>query len=162
MSDMNKWIGLGRVTRDAELKYTNSGTAVLNFSIAVNRSIPPRDGGEWKNEASFFDVQVWGKLAESKSQVLKKGKQVGIVAELRQDRWEQDGNQRQKIYLVAESIQPLAEARNAASTRQETATPEAASDDDWNWQPPKREAAAPAKQAQPAADEQLFDDDIPF
>ncbi len=111
MSDLNTVSLIGRVTRDGELKYTKSGTAVLGFGIAVNRSIPPADGGEWKNEASFFECQAWSKLAEQKAQILVKGKQIAIQGELRQDRWEQDGQSRSKVYIVANHIQALADPR---------------------------------------------------
>lgn len=144
MSDTNIVVEIGRATRDGELKFLNSGIAVLNFSIAVNRSIPPKDGGEWKNEASFFDVQAWGKLAESKNKSIVKGKQLCIRGELRQDRWEQDGQARSKVYIVAESIQPLADPRAQDSADHET------------------NGQARTGTARPAAVQTDFPDDIPF
>jgi len=145
MTDYNHWAGIGRLTRDAELKYLNTGTAVCNFSIAVNRSIPPKDdGGEWKNEASFFDVQLWGKAAESKAPKLLKGKQVLVSGSLRQDRWEQDGKARSRVYIVAESIQPLADGKKAGGAEEGC-----------------QESAAPGGEASPGAKDD-FSDDIPF
>jgi single-strand DNA-binding protein len=132
MTDYNHWAGTGRLTRDAELKYLPSGQAVCNFSIAVNRSIPPKaDGGEWKNEASFIDVQLWGKTAESKAHLLLKGKQVLVSGALRQDRWEKDGQTHSKIYIVAESIQLLADGKKTEgqATQQSTASDDDFSDD---------------------------------
>ena len=110
MSDLNKWVGIGRLTRDAELKYLNSGTALLSISIAVGKSIPPREGSEkWNNKTNFFDVVMFGKTAERKAEKLTKGRQVGIEGELQQDRWEDDyGNTRSKVKILASSIQILA------------------------------------------------------
>ena len=126
MTDYNH-IGIqGRLTRDAELKYTSNGTAVCNFSIAVNRSIPPKaDGGEWKNEASFIDVQLWGKAAESKAPTLLKGKQVLVGGQLRQDRWEKDGQNHSRIYIVADTVNPLAEGKKTATNDAEQPAPPA-------------------------------------
>ncbi len=130
MSDINSVILIGRVTRDGEMKTTSGGTAILSFSIAVGRSIPPQsEGGEWKNEASFIDCTAWAKLAESKSKHILKGKQLCVQGELRQDRWEQDGQARSKLYIVCESIQLLADPRtNTSQNTPETPAPEAKKD----------------------------------
>lgn len=168
MSDMNLICVIGRVTRDAELKYTQGGTAVCNFSIGVNRSIPPRgDGGEWKNEASFFDCQVWGKLAESKNPTLLKGKQVCVRGELRQDRWEQDGQARSKVYIVADSIQPLADPKNKDAQDQSTPAPQQPATSS-RGPAPRTYTPPPASNMQSRtgtaspSKEPMFDDDIPF
>ena len=105
-NDFNTAILIGRITRDAELKYTNSGTAVTKFSLAVNRK--RKQGDEYVEEVSFFDITAWAKLAENLSQYLTKGKQVGVCGELRQDRWEdKDGNKRSKVGITANAIQLL-------------------------------------------------------
>lgn len=159
MSDMNTWIGIGRVARDGELKYTQGGAAVLNFAIAVNRSIPPKDGGEWKNEASFIEITVWGKLAESKAQSIVKGKQVAVQGEIRQDRWEQDGQSRSKLYIVAESIQALADPRK----KDQDGQPEQGGqglDLGYGRQPPA--GARKAGPQQQGTLDDKFADDIPF
>ncbi|MGL4986071.1 MAG: single-stranded DNA-binding protein [Treponemataceae bacterium] len=105
MADVNKVILIGRLTRDAELKYTQGGAAILTFSIAVNRR--KKSGDQWVDEASFFDVVLYGKFGETLNQYLSKGKQVGVDGELRQDRWEQDGQNRSKIVIVADNVQLL-------------------------------------------------------
>jgi len=101
--DINSVIIVGRLTRDAETKYTTSGQAICKFSLAVNRS--RKVGDKWEDEASFFDIVVFGKRAETLSQRLLKGKQVGIAGELKQDRWQQDGQSRSKIEIVAHNVQ---------------------------------------------------------
>lgn len=105
MADINHVILVGRLTRDAELKYTPSGTAVCNFAIAVNRR--KKNGDEWSEEVSFFDVVLWGRQGEAICQYLIKGKQVAIDGELRQNRWEQDGQSRSRIEIVANNLQLL-------------------------------------------------------
>jgi len=105
MADINHVVLVGRLTRDAELKYTASGQAVCKFSIAVNRA--RKNGDQWEEEANFFDVVLWGKRGEALNQYLQKGKSVGVDGELRQDRWQQDGQNRSKVEIVANNIQLL-------------------------------------------------------
>ena len=105
MTDINRVFLVGRLTRGAELKYTNSGTAVTRFSVAVNRS--RKNGDKWEDEVSYIDVVLWGKMGESLNRYLQKGKQVALNGELRQSRWEQDGQTRSKIEVVAENVQLL-------------------------------------------------------
>ena len=118
-NDFNNAILIGRITRDSELKYTPSGTAVTKFSLAVNRK--RKQGDEYVEEVSFFDITAWAKLAENLSQYLTKGKQVGVCGELRQDRWEdKDGNKRSKVGVTATAIQLLGgDKRQEAAPRQE-------------------------------------------
>jgi single-strand DNA-binding protein len=109
--DMNSVTIIGRLTRDAELKHTSGGLAVSRFSIAVNRR--KKNGDNWEDEASFIDVTLFGKSAESVNQYLTKGKQIAIKGELHQDRWEQDGQARSKVGIIAESVQLLGGGENA-------------------------------------------------
>jgi len=139
MADINHVIIVGRLVRDAELKYTNSGMAVCKFSIAVNRR--KKDGDQWVEEANFFDIVLWGKSGESINQYLVKGKQVGIEGELRQDRWEQDGQNRSKIEIFATNVQLLGGQGNGQGSSQ------------------KPQESKPAG-TKPAEDD--FTDDIPF
>jgi single-strand DNA-binding protein len=105
MADLNCVTIIGRLTKDAELKYTTAGTALCKFSIAVNRRQKTDD--TWKDEASFFEVSLWGKQGEALGKYLLKGKQVGIEGELRQERWEYDGQPRSKVGILANTIQLL-------------------------------------------------------
>ncbi|MDR1390702.1 MAG: single-stranded DNA-binding protein [Treponema sp.] len=142
MMDINKVVLVGRLTRDAELKYTASGQAVCKFSLAINRR--KKSGEQWVDEANYFDVVVWGRQAESINQYLVKGKQVGVDGELRQDRWEQDGQNRSKVEIIAGNVQLL----GGGSNSQGGFTPRA-------------EAAGPGS-APAAPAEDNFADDIPF
>ena len=103
MADINHVVLVGRLVRDAELKYTVGGQAVCKFSIAVNRR--RKNGDQWEDEANFFDIVLWGRQGESLNQYLIKGKQIGIDGELRQDRWQQDGQNRSRVEIVADNIQ---------------------------------------------------------
>ena len=105
MADVNHVILIGRCTRDATIKYTSGGMAIGSFSIAVNRRT--KKGDQWVEEASFFDVSLFGKSAEGLAQYLTKGKQVAVEGELRQDRWEQDGQPRSKVTIAANNVQLL-------------------------------------------------------
>jgi single-strand DNA-binding protein len=113
MADLNHVVLIGRLTRDAELKYTANGQAVCKFSIAVNRR--RKSGEQWVDEPNFFDVVLWGRQGETLNQYLVKGKQVGVDGELRQDRWEQDGQNRSRVEIVASNLQLLGGGASGAS-----------------------------------------------
>jgi single-strand DNA-binding protein len=103
--DINKVMLVGRLTRDAELMYTNSGFALCKFSLAVNRR--KKQGEQWVDEANFFDINLWGRRGESLNTYLTKGSQIAIEGQLRQERWEQDGMKRSKVTIEASNIQLL-------------------------------------------------------
>ncbi len=105
MTDLNHVMLIGRLTRDAELKYTQNGFAISNFSIAVNRR--RKNGDQWVDEVSYFEISLFGKIAETLKQYMLKGKQIAVDGELRQDRWEQDGQSRSKVIVVANNVQLL-------------------------------------------------------
>lgn len=104
-ADLNHVNLIGRLTRDAILSYTAGGTAVCKFALAVNRRI--KKGDQWTEEASFFDCVLWGKSGESINQYLLKGKQIAVDGELRQERWQHEGQNRSKIEVVANNVQLL-------------------------------------------------------
>ena len=112
MDDINKGAVIGRLTRDAEMAYTSSGTAYCKFAIALNK--PRKVGERWTDEAHFFDFTLWGKRAEGLSQYLTKGQQVGIEYSLKQERWEQDGNKRSKVSFDIKNIQLIGSKRDSS------------------------------------------------
>jgi single-strand DNA-binding protein len=128
MTDINRVILVGRLTRDAETKHTASGAAVTRFSIAVNRRV--KRGDEWEDEASFFDLVLWGH--EGLIQYLVKGKQVAVDGELNQNRWEQDGQKRSKVEVIVGSIELLgnSQVQNADSGAARGAPKESGFNDD--------------------------------
>ena len=114
MADINHVVLVGRLTRDAELKYTAGGQAVCKFSVAINRR--KKNGEQWEDEPNYFDVVLWGRQGESLNQYLVKGKSVGVEGELRQDRWQQDGQNRSKVEIVANNIQLLGGSGSSGSS----------------------------------------------
>ncbi|MCQ2981161.1 MAG: single-stranded DNA-binding protein [Treponemataceae bacterium] len=103
--DLNHVAIIGRLTRDAQLSYSSNGSAICKFSIAVNRSMKKDE--QWIDEVSYFDVDFFGRPAEGIKQFLLKGKQVAIDGELRQNRWEKDGQPQSKVVIHADNVQLL-------------------------------------------------------
>jgi len=94
----------GNLTRDAELKYTNSGKAIARFSIAHNSSY--KKGETWEEEVSFFDVTVLGASAE-KAGGLTKGSRVNLSGKLKQERWEKDGKTNSRVVIIAFTVEVM-------------------------------------------------------
>lgn len=109
----SKAILIGRLTRDPELRYTPKGTPVASFSLAVNYRYKQTD--EMKDEVSFIDIVVFGKLAEFCGQYLNKGTAVIVDGRLQQRRWESDGQQKSKIEVVAQSVNFLPGSKRGAA-----------------------------------------------
>ncbi len=118
--DINRVVLVGRLTRDAELSYTNTGFALTKFSIAINRR--KKSGDQWVDEANFFDIVLWGKRGEALNQYLTRGQQLAVEGELRQERWEKDGIKRSKVTVEATNIQLLggSKSERSASSAGET------------------------------------------
>jgi single-strand DNA-binding protein len=104
-NDINKIVQVTRLTKDAELKFTNSGFQITTMSGAVNRSVKKQD--QWVEEVSFFDYKLLGKRGESLNQYLTKGTQIAIEGQLIQERWQKDGQQRSKVIIQIDNIQLL-------------------------------------------------------
>lgn len=105
MTDLNSVNLIGRLVKDAELRYTPNGTAHTIISIAVNRSV--KNGEQWEDEASFIDVELWGNLAENVQKFSGRGKRVAITGALVQKRWKKDGQKRSKLCVSAHAVQFL-------------------------------------------------------
>lgn len=143
-SDINKVVLIGRLTKDPELKYTQNGSAVSNFSIANNRSYTV--GGEKKEMTSFFNCIAWGKSGEVIVQYCKKGQRIAIEGRLQQRSWEdQSGGKRSVVEIVVENFQFLS-AKGQASEIADR----------------QQDQTAPDYESQGGADASITDDDIPF
>ncbi len=104
MNQLNSIILEGNLVRDPETKVTPKGTPLCQFSIATNRYF--KQDGERNSEVSYFDVEVWSKVAESCEKHLNKGRGVRVVGRLKQDRWTDDaGKSRTKIKIVGEHVE---------------------------------------------------------
>jgi single-strand DNA-binding protein len=121
MNSFNKVILLGNLTRDPEVRYTPSGTAVASFAIAVNRRY--KQGEETKDEVSYIDIVVFGKTAENCGQYLNKGDAILVEGRLQQRRWDDkdSGQKRSKVEVVAQIVNfmPKRSSQAGQSAKQE-------------------------------------------
>ena len=164
MASFNKVMLMGNLTRDPEIKYTPKGTAIADIGLAVNRNYTT-DSGEKREEVTFVDVTLWGRVAEIVGEYCKKGRPLFVEGRLQLDTWDdkQTGQKRSKLKVIGENIQLLgsrdgagggggggggmgpsgepAEGRPAGPTQRRPATP-------------------PAKTTDPDLD--TPEDDIPF
>ncbi len=159
MTDLNHVMLIGRLTRDAELKYTQNGFAISNFSIAVNRR--RKSGDQWVDEVSYFEINLFGKVAESLKQYLLKGKQIAVDGELRQDRWEQDGQSRSKVIVVANNVQLLGGNSSPSQGSSSYSRPEQSSGGGYQQQQNSYQNSYDPGPAYSANDSD-FPEDIPF
>ncbi len=103
MSSYNKVILMGNLTRDPELRYTQNNVAICKLGLAVNRRFKDASG-EWREEATFVDITIFGKRGEAFAKFHSKGKPAFIEGSLRFDTWEdQSGQKRSKLYVVGDS-----------------------------------------------------------
>jgi len=100
--DLNEVRLLGNITQDIELRFTPSGAAVANFSIATNRRF--KQGEEWKDESEFHNIVVWSNLAQQLMQRAKKGTRVMVVGRLQTRSWEQQGQKKYKTEIIADDV----------------------------------------------------------
>ena len=117
MNSFNKVILLGNLTRDPEVRYTPSGTAVASFAIAVNRRY--KQGEETKDEVSYIDIVVFGKTAENCGQYLNKGDGILVDGRLQQRRWDdkETGQKRSKVEVVAQTVNFMPKRSGQAAPR---------------------------------------------
>lgn len=109
---------VGNLTRDPELRFTNSGMAVATCGMAVNYRRQKQ--GEWEEEVSFFDVTAFGDLGENVAESLNKGNRIIVSGRLQQRSWEtQDGDKRSKVEIVADEIGPSLRWATADVTKTE-------------------------------------------
>ena len=110
MSDTNNFNLIGRLCDDMKLSYFQSGMAFGEFTIANNRTKKTANGFE--NDTSFFECQLFGKIAESLKPYMTKGKRVSVSGAIKQKRWEKDGRNFSKIVFFVEKIQILDSPQN--------------------------------------------------
>ncbi|HZM64217.1 MAG TPA: single-stranded DNA-binding protein [Candidatus Saccharimonadales bacterium] len=147
---------MGNLTRDPELRQTPSGQSVCSFSLALNRAYKDQSG-EWQEATDYIDCVCWGPLAERVSQYLSKGRRALVQGRLQSRSWEQEGQKRSKVEVLANDVTFLdgrGEGGGSADDRPSRTTGEA------------RSAAPSKKKDEPAGndfgDEPINLDDIPF
>jgi single-strand DNA-binding protein len=106
MASFNRVVLLGNVTRDPELRYIASGTAVTDIGLAVNDRRKTATG-EWVEDTTFVDVTLWGRTAEVAGEYVTKGSPLLIEGRLKLDTWEKDGKKNSKLRVVGERMQLL-------------------------------------------------------
>lgn len=112
-SDTNQVVIVGRLTRDPEMRALASGTSLCELGVAVNSTQKNKDTQEWEDSPNFINVTCWGKqggggLAETVTKFCTKGDRVCVTGRLQQQRWEEDnGGKRERISIVANSVQFL-------------------------------------------------------
>jgi len=109
---------MGNLTRDPEMKYIPSGKAVCSLSIANNRVYTKN--GEKVTEVSFFDVEVWGVIAENCAKYLSKGSGIIVEGRLKQDRWEKDGKTQSRVRITANNVHFMPKRRDNAQGQEAT------------------------------------------
>jgi single-strand DNA-binding protein len=105
MASFNRVILVGNLTRDPELRYIPSGTAVTTVGLAVNDRV--KRGDQWVDETTFVDVTLWSRTAEIANEYLSKGSPVLIEGRLKLDSWEKDGQKFSKLKVIGEKMQML-------------------------------------------------------
>jgi len=116
---VNKAILVGNLTKDPEQRFTGSGTAVCNFSLATNEKYKDKSG-EWQERAEFHNIVSWSKLAEICGKYLKKGKQVYIEGRIQTRSYDdKSGNKKYVTEIVADQMQMLGGREAQGETKQE-------------------------------------------
>ena len=162
MASFNKVVLLGNVTRDPELRYISSGTAVTEIGLAVNDRRKTASG-EWVEETTFVDVTLWGRTAEIAGEYVTKGAPLMIEGRLKLDTWEKDGKKNSKLRVVGEKMVLLGSkgegSRGGGQGRPARAPaggqPPAAGGDDYSQSEPDYDGGQPSGGV-------AADDDIPF
>ena len=157
---------MGNLTRDPELRTTPNGQSVCGFALALNRSYRGADG-EWKEMTDFIDIVAWGPLGERVAQYLTKGRPALVSGRLQSRSWEQDGQKRSKVEVVANDVTFLGGPGGAPAPSGDSgqvATPPAKSDDKAAKKPAKKKDDKPEEDVviEDIGDEPINLDDIPF
>jgi single-strand DNA-binding protein len=153
MANYNRVILMGNLTRDPQLRYLPSNTAVCDFGLAINRRYRDRDGN-LKDEVCFVDVSAFGRQAETLNQYVRKGRPLLVEGRLKFDSWTgQDGQKRSKLSVVAENFQFV-------GAREGAGAPAGGAYDQGTG--PAARSAEPPPDDGPPPDDVPRSDDIPF
>jgi len=169
MANLNKVMLIGNLTRDPEIKYTPKGTAIADIGLAVNRNYTT-ESGEKREETTFVDVTLWGRVAEIVGEYCKKGRPLFVEGRLQLDTWDdkQTGQKRSKLKVVGDNIQLLGGREGGAGGGGGAESSGGGGGEYSEGRPPQSRPAsrpaAPPPQKRPPADPDLDapEDDIPF
>lgn len=144
MSNINRVIISGRLTRDPDVRTTAGGTTVMGLGVAVNDRRRNQQTGQWEDYTNFIDCTMFGSRAEALSRILTKGMLVCIEGRLRWSQWERDGQKRSKIEVIVDELEFM-------SSRNKTDGYDA-----------NAEFAAIPSSLSPDSTASVYDEDIPF
>jgi single-strand DNA-binding protein len=154
---LNQVTLMGNLTRDPELRQTPNGQNVTSFSLALNRSYKD-SSGEWQEATDYIDIVCWGPLAERVDQYLSKGRRCLVQGRLQSRSWEQDGNKRSKVEVLANDVTFLDSRGSDGDDNSSSPQPSSSSSD-------KPKPSSKAKNdvvIDDIGDEPINLDDIPF
>jgi single-strand DNA-binding protein len=164
MANLNRVLLIGNLTRDPELRVTPKGTAICQFGLAISRSFKD-ESGQTREEATFVDIEAWGKQGELIAKYCTKGRPLFVEGRLRFDQWEDKTTQqkRSKLKVVLENFQFLGGREGGAPGAGGTA----GGADDGVDQTYERPAATPQRapgggRPAPAPQHDINDEDVPF
>ena len=149
---LNKVMLIGRLGKDPDVKYAQSGLAIVNFTLATNEDWPDKSTGERKERTEWHNIVVFGKLGEICGKYLSKGKQVYIEGRIQTRSWEQEGTTRYKTEIVVNDMRML----DSKGPGGESVRAEAVSENDYENSSPSESRSSFSPPSGVA------DDDIPF
>ena len=155
---INRVIISGNLTRDPELRRTQSGMAIMSFGVAVNDRRRNQQTGEWEDYANFVDCTMFGNRAESLSNYLSKGTKVAIEGKLRWSQWEREGQKRSKLEVIVDELESMSSRDRQQGGYQNNGGYQGGYQGDGGYQA----ASAPAPAPSIDATSSVYDDDIPF
>ena len=161
MASYNRVILVGNLTRDPEVRYIPSGTAVCDLGLAVNDRRKDAKTNQWIEETTFVEVTFWGRTAEVAAEYLGKGSPVLVEGRLKLDQWETEGQKRSKLRVVCEKMQMIGSKGGGSGGKQSSGGPPQYDESEFGGghedYSPRQKAGAQATSAAPPPD-----DEIPF
>ena len=161
---INRVIISGNLTRDPELRRTQTGMAIMALGVAVNDRRRNSQTGEWEDYANYIDCTMFGTRAESLSNILTKGMKVAIEGKLRWSQWERDGQKRNKLEVIVDEVEIMSSRNGGQGGSNYGGQGGYQGGSNYGGQGGyQNQAAAPAASA-PVIDatSSVYDDDIPF
>ncbi len=157
MANLNKVMLIGNLTRDPELRVTPKGTAICQFSLAVNRKFRDESGAD-REEVTYVDIEAWGKSGENIAKYCTKGRPLFVEGRLRLDQWEDKNTKekRSRMKVVCDNFQFL------GSGRADAGAPGGGEGGEARYSSPAPRSSAPKPAAPTPAAQENLDEDVPF
>ncbi|MBN1332012.1 single-stranded DNA-binding protein [Candidatus Dojkabacteria bacterium] len=157
--DLNEAQIIGNITQDLEVRYTTGGSAVVNFSVATNRSYRKQGAEEWTEEVAFHNVVVWGNDAEYLSQRASKGTRIYVKGRLQTRSWDdQDGKKNYRTEIVADRVILLDRYERGSEQPGKGGEPREMAEDKSVKEDPK----SGSQNQKPVSTDEIDPDDLPF